>query len=541
MNRKPPSSRLPAAACRLRRLALLLAPALLGLAACGPASRNTGGQHGGNELVIVASNGLKDLEFLQPQMEAAVGKKIRLEYAGTVEMADKLRESGANVADFAWPASGFYLHLNVPQRILATEKIARSPVVLGLKRTRAEELGWLRQAPTWEEIARTVKKENLALGMTNPIASDLGLAALLAATVATAKGPGLQPADIDFAKLRSLYSGTALIGGSAGWLADSYLKQEARLDGMINYESRILGLNARGQLNTPLAVIRPRDGSVYADYPLMLVNPARRPDFARLVAFLRSDAVQQQIVNRTWRRPVATDVALPEAFGGKAPKVLAEPARPEFVDAMLGAYQGELRLPAHSYFVLDVSGSMAEEHRMEDLKSALMVLAGSDRSTMSGRYARFQPRERADLTTFDSAIVDRLSLDFGAPAGYDPALGKFADFVAALQPKGGTAIYDALQATYEQALRDRKQQPGYYYSIVVMTDGENSSGRTFEAFRNWYQELPDTAQDIPVFTILFGESDPAEMNALAELTDGRVFDAKSAGLTAVFKDIRGYQ
>jgi Ca-activated chloride channel family protein len=178
---------------------------------------------------------------------------------------------------------------------------------------------------------------------------------------------------------------------------------------------------------------------------------------------------------------------------------------------------------------------------MDDLKAALHLLSGSDQITMAGRYARFLPREKVDLTTFDSKIVDHLGVDFAGPAGYDKTLARFEDFVATLEPKGGTAIYDALRATYQQALNDRKQQPGYYPSIVLMTDGESSSGSNYEAFRDWYQSLPDTGQDIPVFTIMFGDADPAEMKSLAELTGGRVFDATSASLSAVFKEIRGYQ
>ena len=68
---------------------------------------------------------------------------------------------------------------------------------------------------------------------------------------------------------------------------------------------------------------------------------------------------------------------------------------------------------------------------------------------------------------------------------------------------------------------------------------ESSSGSTFEAFRDWYQALPDTAQDIPVFTIVFGDANSEEMKSLAELTGGRVFDSTSSGLSAVFKEMGG--
>jgi Ca-activated chloride channel family protein len=518
----------------------LAALALCLLAACGKTSPRGGGASG-DELVILASNGLKDLEFLQKPMEAAVGRHIRFEYAGTVEMADRLRNSGASAADFAWPASGFYLHLNVPQRILASEKMMQSPVVFALKKPRAEDLGWDKHAPTWDEIAAVVNRDSLGLGMTSPVVSDLGLAALFTAGIATAREPHPQAADLDLTKLRQLYSGTRVLGGSAHWLASMYVKQENRLDGMINYEAVVLNLNAGGQISTPLAVIHPRDGSMVADYPLMLINPVHKAEYEKLVAFLRGVKVQQDIVNRSWRRPVTPGVRLPKELEGRPEKPLPEPTQPLLVDQVLDTYQTQVRLPAHSYFVLDVSGSMAQEHRMDELKAALHLLSGSDQTSLAGRYARFLPREKVDLTTFDSHIVDHLGVDFAGSAGYDKTRARFEDFVDALQPRGGTAIYDALEATYQQALKDRKQQPGYYPSIVLMTDGESSSGSNFEQFRNWYQALPDTAQDIPVFTIMFGDADLDEMKSLADLTGGRVFDATSSSLSAVFKEIRGYQ
>jgi Ca-activated chloride channel family protein len=524
----------------LRRAAVLCLLLLAAAAGCG---RSGSGAAGGQdtELVILASQGLQDLDFLQAPMEAAVGRKIRFEYTGAVEMADRLRSSGSYAADFVWPASGFYLRLNVPQRILASEDIMQSPVVFALKKPRAEELGWERRPPSWAEIAQTVVHDQLSLATASPVVSDLGLAALFSVCAATTKDPRTAPEDADLAILRQLYSGTHLIGGSPLWLADTYVKQEARLDGMINYEASILALDAGTQLSTPLLPIHPRDGAIAADYPLMLVNPARALEYNRLVAFLHNRTTQQQIVNRTWRRPLGSHIKLPQELEGHRPVVLPEPGRQGFVDAVLDDYQTQLRLPSHSYFDLDISGSMAQEHRMDELKAALLLLAGSEPGTFAGRYARFQPREKTNLTSFNSRIVDRLGLDFAGPDGYGKARERFEDFVAALQPEGGTAIYDALQATYQQALNDRKLQPNYYPSIVLMTDGESSSGIDFEAFRNWYEALPDTARDIPVYVIQFGEADAREMKALADLTGGRVFDAKNNELSAVFKDVRGYQ
>ncbi|MFG1927353.1 hypothetical protein [Cryptosporangium sp. NPDC048952] len=74
-------------------------------------------------------------------------------------------------------------------------------------------------------------------------------------------------------------------------------------------------------------------------------------------------------------------------------------------------------------------------------------------------------------------------------------------------------------------------------SIVLMTDGENTTGPTFDDFRQAYQRYPA----IPVYPVLFGEAATDEMTELADLTGGRTFDARDESLTTVFKDIRGYQ
>jgi Ca-activated chloride channel family protein len=44
-----------------------------------------------------------------------------------------------------------------------------------------------------------------------------------------------------------------------------------------------------------------------------------------------------------------------------------------------------------------------------------------------------------------------------------------------------------------------------------------------------------------VFPVLFGESAVREMEDVAAVTGGKVFDARAASLQEVFKEIRGYQ
>lgn len=78
-------------------------------------------------------------------------------------------------------------------------------------------------------------------------------------------------------------------------------------------------------------------------------------------------------------------------------------------------------------------------------------------------------------------------------------------------------------------------------SIVLMTDGEQTSGLSFGHFQRLYSELPTEKKRIPVFVILYGEANITEMENLAGLTGGKTFDAMNGGLEEAFKEIRAYQ
>ncbi|MGD4317577.1 hypothetical protein QT621_24155, partial [Xanthomonas citri pv. citri] len=75
----------------------------------------------------------------------------------------------------------------------------------------------------------------------------------------------------------------------------------------------------------------------------------------------------------------------------------------------------------------------------------------------------------------------------------------------------------------------------------LMTDGQNTNGENFEAFEKFYNTLPANAKNVKTFTVLFGDADPTEMQKIADLTAGKVFDGRKENLANVFKQIRGYQ
>jgi Ca-activated chloride channel family protein len=514
--------------------------ALFGLDACGPGGRGSdrGTQHTGGELLILAGPEQKALEFLQPQMEAAVGRPLRFEYAGMVGMVDRI-DAGKEY-ELAWPASSRYVALAVPGRISAQAPTMLSPVLLGLKQDRVRQLGWDRHQPHWDEIVHAIRREKLLFGMSNPAASSAGWSALMGLAAATS-GAGAARRELEWTHLRGFFDGVRLTSGTSSWLAEAYAREEERLDGLIDYESELLALNTGDQLNEPLVPIYPREGAVIADFPLLLLKAGARPAYDKLLAFLRRPEIQREIMQRTFRRPLDRTVKPLPQLEERLPAALALPDSAAAAGKLLDAYLDELRPPSHAYFLLDVSGSMSEGLRMDELQTALRVLGGADTATEAGRYATFRFREKVDLIAFDSRLQDQLSVDFGDREHYDQALAQYTDYVQNLAPKGGSAIFDALQAAYQRALDERRRHPECNYSIVLLVDGKSSVGKTFEQFREWYEALPEPAQHIPIFTILFADGDEDELQTVAEISGGRLFDARQRSLAAVFKELRGYQ
>jgi Ca-activated chloride channel homolog len=120
-------------------------------------------------------------------------------------------------------------------------------------------------------------------------------------------------------------------------------------------------------------------------------------------------------------------------------------------------------------------------------------------------------------------------------------MSQIRNFVDGLRASGQTAIFAALLRAYELAQQAQTQDPSRYYSIVLLTDGENTAGPSLAQFIQRYAALPDTVRQIKTFTILFGEAERGAMEQIAEVTGGRTFDGQKQSLSEVFKTICGYQ
>ncbi|MBA9004457.1 substrate-binding domain-containing protein [Thermomonospora cellulosilytica] len=525
----------------IRRTAALAAALTLVLSGCTGDPPDTEPREG--LLRVLAGSELADMEPILEQAERETGVEVAITEIGTLDGAQQVVSGKADGRhDAIWFSSNRYLslHPGAQARLGTATTTMMSPVVLGVRRSAAARLGWDRQAPTWAQVAEAAGQGRFTFGMTSPAASNSGFSALVGVTAAlSGRGSALDAAGIDAVapRLREFFEGQRLTAGSSGWLSDAYLRRQGSgVDGLINYESVLRSLNAAGRLPEPLVIVHPRDGVVTADYPLTLLASApghARDAHRRLAAYLRRPDVQRRIMTQLHRRPVNPEVSA--AGFAPVPAELPFPARLDAVQALLGAYYDRIRRPSRTLYVLDTSGSMQGE-RIEQLRTALVALTGG----AAGRFERFYNREEVTLIPFNGAPQTPLSYTVPAenPA---PVLARIRDTAEGLKAEGGTAIYDSLLRAYEVADRQIARDPDRFTSIVLMSDGENTEGADSADFHARFAGLPERLRGVPVFPVLFGEAAAGEMERLAGLTGGRVFDARSQSLDVVFREIRGYQ
>ncbi len=508
--------------------ALQFGLALLLLAACHRAVKHSRQESRPVAFTILAGSELKDM----PDIAAAAGLDLHFTYSATLDAVERL--SKGEKFDALWVSHGKYLAMNdaLKGRILAQEKTMLSPVVLGLKTSKARALGWDTQDPTWKEIAEAAKAGKFTFGMTNPAASNTGLTATIGLAAALAKNPdALTEADLKNPQLADFFNGQSLTAGSSGWLAESYERDQSQADGIINYESVLLSLNARGKLAEPLTLVYPKEGIITADYPLMLLNGGKRAAYQKLVTYLRSKDVQTKISALTLRRPVNPDAIMAAAIPKRTLIELPFPGNAALITTLLDTFLANVRIPASSRYLLDLSSSM-EGGRLADLKQAMTMLA-----------SQFQNREEVGIITFSSAPSPTVLFAMGAtPAQNAEARAAAVQFVKPLNADGGTAIYDSVrQALTELADERARQTQKRYYTVVLMTDGKNNHGLKRAEFIDWYNAQGGRIRGIPVFPILFGEGNERALGAIADVTGGRLFDSRSTPLAVAFKEIRGYQ
>lgn len=523
---------------------VLLAPAL---AACGDGGGG-GGFLGGNTVEVSIVYGSEKRAWLEEAVQkfnaagqkTASGATIRV-VATPMGSTDSMNQilNGA-IQPTVWsPASRILLPVANDEwgkqnngAMLVDENaplLVLSPVVIAMWKPMAEALGWPNKPLGWSDIAELAASGKtwadfgrpewgpVQFGHTHPDYSSSGVSTIIALCyAATGKTRGLTVADVQDPKVakfvRDVQSGVIHYGESTGFFADQMFNRgPGYLSAAVLYENLVIESYNRDRypnVSLPVVAIYPKEGAFWSDHPYAILNApwvsADQREAANIFLRYLLDRPQQELALRYGFRPSSTDVTVgapitPEnGVDPQQPQTLLEVPRPDVLNAIRSVWvQNKKRVDVMA--VLDVSGSMEDEARLEQAKAALRIFV-----------EQLQDDDGFGLTIFsDQATV----LTPVSPIG--PKRAEMLNRIAGLTPRGATRLLDTVVEAYQEM---SASPPGQRIrAVVVLTDGlDNRSQRSAQ------DVLSLLAQDregysIKVFTIAFGGD--ADINLLKDIAD----------------------
>ncbi|MBK9141703.1 MAG: VWA domain-containing protein [Candidatus Melainabacteria bacterium] len=526
--------------------AILLA---LGLAACneedGKPNNNTAGS-ASTQISIISGSENKTLEPMIQQWARDNNVAVNITYEGSVEIMLELEKGAGTQYDAVWPANRMWIAMGDKQHVVKhTESIYRTPVVFGVKKSVAQRLGWIGRDVTVNDILTAARSGQLRFMMTSATQSNSGASGYFGFLYAFAGHPDVLTSDHlkdpnVRSKIKSILGSVNRTAGSSGFLKDLFVQQYDYYDAMVNYEAMVIEANTDLMRSgrDPLYAVYPVDGLSIADSALGYVNKgdaAKEQAFLKLQEYLLSQPIQSQLLALGRRTGLGVNVANADptvfnpALGLDGNKVLSPINTPDadVIREALMLYQTAFRKPSITVFALDYSTSM-QGGPEQALESAMRGLLDQD---LAAKYLlQASPEDITIVIPFNSGTID-----VNTVKGNDPAkLRQLLAWVEQHSASGGTNIY----APSIDGLREIKKIPGwedYSVAVILMTDG--ASDEHFGELRDAITQLG--MQNVPIYSIMFGDARKTQLDAIAAHTQGKVFNGK-ADLISAFRQAKGY-
>lgn len=491
-------------------------------------------------LKIISSQENKDLESIITKFIKLTGANIEIEYAGTLEIMDRLNQG--EVFDAVWMSNSIWLYM-LDDSIKITDSVSTSinPIVFAIKESKARELNLVGREIYTADIINNIINGQLKFSMSNPTQTNSGATAYLGLLSTIAGNPEvLKEEHINDQYVRDvlkvLFNGLERSSGSEEYLESMFLNSE--YDAVVTYESSIINMNTELEKTGSeiLYALYPVDGVSIADSPLAFINTgeneARKEIFLALQDYIVSKEGQkllEEAGRRTWYGGISytanTNVFNPN-WGIDTTKYIVPIKFPhtDIIEKALELYQTELRKPIYTIFALDYSGSMSSLG-YEQLCNAMQYILTPEKASKD--LLQYTSKDKISVIPFSTSVIDVWNAADGSQTR------ELLYNILNLKPSGSTNIYDTGIRALQQIVDEDFNT--YNVSVILMTDGLSNMG-SYEQFEDAYTTRN---ADVPFYSIMFGDAFEDELQDIADLTNAKVFDGRSSLLEA-FKEVRGY-
>ena len=474
-------------------------------------------------------------------LESKIYKKgydINFTYMGDIDIVDELNNN-ADKYDGVWISNSMWLYMLDNQYLTSNSKsIAISPIVLGIRKSKAKKLGLIDKEITNSDIVELVKNKKIKYVMPSVTSTNTGATAYIGFLNSLAGNPEiLVEKDLDNTKLvtelKNLFSGTLRVSGNEDYLKEMFLNND-EYEAIITDEASLIDINKQLKKDNKeeLYLFYPKDGVSINDMTLAYINSDKSKEkaFLEFQRFLLSEKGQELLQDngyRTWYGGINNDVDA-EVFNpdwgidtSKYLNVTNFPSK-KVITKAINVYIESLRKPTHTVFCLDYSGSMSGEG-IEELRKAMNYILDSEESSKD--RLQFSKNDKITVITFSSSVTNVWS-----STGSDTST--LIENINNYKVGGSTALYDAIEKGLEVL---KKESDDYTTTIIAMTDGYANEG-SFNTLSKYYKKLN---KEVPVYSITFGMASLKQLNNIAKLTNAKVFDG-TENLLDAFKEVRSY-
>ena len=464
---------------------------------------------------------------------------IDISYDDTLKITRRLNQG--EKYDAVWLANSIWTYAvdsNVT-RISDTKATSINPIVFGIRKSKAEELGFVDKEVYTDDLVRVVQEGKLKFSMPNPTTTNSGASAYLGILTSLAGNPEvltqemLEDEELK-EKLKNFFSGVERSSGDEAYLEEMFVKGD--YEAVFTYESSIININKKLEAagKEILYAIYPVDGVSISDSPIGYIDQKdehKKEQYQLIANYLVSDEGQALLAKngrRTWYGGV-TDSADKSIFnpnwGIDTTHYISPLKYPSttVIKQALTLYQNSLRKPVHVVFCLDFSGSMWGEG-IDQLRDAMDYIL-TDRA--ANDFLQFTGEDIIEVIPFNSKV------DTVWSSHSDEELLVLNDKIKNLDPNGGTALYPAAQKAI--SLLQDEDTSKYNTSVIVMTDGAGNVGK-YSDLENYYHSINS---NIPIYSIQFSAADITQLEKMAKLSNGKVFDGRNSLIDA-FMEVRGY-
>jgi Ca-activated chloride channel homolog len=429
---------------------------------------------------------------------------------------------------------------------VTSPKLATSPFVIAMPQPVAKVLGWPQKPPTWQKLGQIILADSWAsagypqfagrprLGLTDPNSSSAGLQTLVSLVA-----QGSKPFSERLTSALVLQRRAAVQATDTDQLFDQVRQVSTRRSSAEELtlfpasEREVAKYNATSP-KTPLAAIYPTAGAPAADHPFVLIKAPwvtddQRAAAALLLTFLRGKQTRQAYTDDGFRTGDGTTELLTASRGvldklpAPAPDIAPDPAT---APRVLSSWNG-LRSPSRTLVVIDTSGSMGEQ--VPDRQKTKLALV---QEAAAAGLSLFNVGSRGGLWSFSSRVspdgtdhTEVTPVDVLGPTAGSPQRTKFLKGLRSLSPSGGTALYNTIRDSYQQALDN--WDPKRLNVVALLTDGKNDPDGpsiTKQALLATLRGKLDTKRPILFVAIAYGkDADSASLTEITTAIGGRTY------------------